>query len=191
MVNDGNYPGFDTPHTVISYPRRKKEIQVEHIDVPSQYIELVFENCDCIHVDVWALKSLRMNTDSERYEWEEQKKEMLKFTLLKNLYMEFDTKNPRHFYHTPRVIPANKPVGDDGFDCIKRIKSSDDLTHIYVNGQCYQVPWKSEPYESILCGSKITCYKNSLQQNAIITNTSGEEFLSVEINGAEEGSGVF
>ena len=165
MVNDGNYPGFDTPHTVISYPRRKKEIQVEHIDVPSQ--------------------SLRMTTDSERYEWEEQKKEMLKFTLLKNLYMEFDTKNPRHFYHTPRVIPANKPVGDDGFDCIKRIKSSDDLTHIYVNGQCYQVPWKSEPYESILCGSKITCYKNALQHNAIMTNSSGEGFLSVDINGAE------
>ena len=181
MINEGNYPGFDVPHTVISYPRRKKAIQLEHVDVPAQYIELVFENCDCIHVDVWALKSLQMDTDGDRYEWDEQKKEILKSTSLKNIYMEFNTENPRHFYHTPRAILPSKPVGDDGLECINRLKTSDDLTHVYINGHVFIVPWKPESYDTTLCGSTITCYRNALQKNSVVTNTSGEKFLSISI----------
>ena len=35
---------------------------MEHVELTNQEIEILFENCECINIDMWAIKSLRFET---------------------------------------------------------------------------------------------------------------------------------
>ena len=101
-----------------------------------------------------------------------EKKELSKLYLMLNLR---DKENFFHMFDT-----AKKTFSDEGSKCIDRLRFSDDITSIKINGIDYHVPWDSEKviYDKEL---PISCYKNKLQKNTESKNSYGHDILTIEI----------
>lgn len=131
---------------------------MEHVKA-DPYIELLFENCDCIKIHMSAVTLLRFRTDGEDWDYYARDNEFLKAGTLKSLYLSLD---PEKTY----CFSSNQI--DSATECIKRIRNSDDITRLYVNGKPYLVPWTTETYEAKIIGGvppndTITCFRNLAQ----------------------------
>ena len=54
------------------------------------YIELLFENCDCIKIDMSAVTDLCFKTNGEYWDYYERDNVFLKAATLKSLYLTVD-----------------------------------------------------------------------------------------------------
>lgn len=131
---------------------------MEHIKA-DPYIELLFENCDCIKIHMSAVTLLRFKTEGEEWDYYARDNDFLKASTLKSLYLSLD---PTKTY----CFSSNQINSAD--ECIQRIRNSDDITRLYVNGKPYLVPWKEEVYKAkLLCGvddnATIDCVRNLAQ----------------------------
>ena len=72
-------------------------------------------------------------------------------------------------------IGMTESIFTDGEKCMERIRTCNDLTHIYINGKCYQMPWYVEqghPYTNLLQTTTKEC-------------TDGKEFITIAIKARE------
>ena len=152
---------------------------MEHIELASQEIELLFENCECIKIDMWAIEFLDLETDYESFTWDRLHKNFMKRHYLKYFKLVVNLDNSKYFYHTNRLIDT-ETVKEDGEQCIRRLINSDDLCDIYINGKCYGVPWEDEEYTGYIAGTPIKLHKNHIQVNSEITDKSGSRILTIE-----------
>lgn len=148
------------------------------IELYNQEIKIVFDNCETVLVDMWAIEALRFNTRGERYCWDRDHKNLLKSIELLDLYLSVNICETKYFHHTNRLIEKER-VKDDGSQCIDRLRYCDDITYIYINSICYHVPWGFAPITSDI--GSVTCYKNSYQKNTESKNSSGHNILTIEI----------
>lgn len=154
---------------------------MNHIELHDQEIEIVMENCESIKVDMWAIKTLRFDTICDRYEWDESHKDFLHSTIIDNVKMVFDIREWKRFHHTPRLIDTTT-LKEDGEKCIDRLRYCDDITHIYINGKSFGIPWNQ-----VEAGRDkdldIPWYKNAWQKNTESTNSiDGHPLLTIEIS---------
>jgi hypothetical protein len=154
---------------------------MEHVELTSQEIEILFENCECILIDMWAIKFLRFETDYDTYTWDKSHKNFMKQTRLKYFKLVVDLDDTRYFYHTNRLIDT-KTVEEDGIQCINRLIHSDDITDLYINGTCFNIPWVNEKYIGHIAGTPIDLYRNKAQINSELTDTSGGHTLTIEVD---------
>lgn len=118
-------------------------------------LELEFENCESILVDASAIVSLRFSEKGRSYTWERQS-----FTLdyrmdLSFFEMALDLSDPRKFRRY-----AGQPEEHWG-PPVERLKKCSDLCHVYINGECFAVPW----------GDDGGAYVNSRQETTLEGDT--------------------
>lgn len=151
---------------------------MNHIELTNQEIEIIFENCESIYIDMWAIKALQFDAVCDRYIWSARHKDLSMSTLIDNLYLTVDLSNYKHFHHTNRLI-RTKSVEEDGKECIERLKNSDDITHIYINGKCFMVQWNHVAYQTDKDSPML--FKNAWQHNSILTTCSDTEQICNEL----------
>ena len=154
---------------------------MENIDLINQEIEILFENCECIIIDMWAIRTLIFDTDGDTYTWDRSHKDLLKKTRLKYFKLTVDLDDTRYFHHTNRLIDT-KTIEEDGAQCINRLIHSDDITDLYINGTCFNIPWIQEKYTGYIAGSPINLYRNEAQINSELTDTSGTHTLTIYVD---------
>lgn len=118
-----------------------RTMEVEH-----GTIEIVFMNCECINVELEAIESMYMITRGERYAFDKHSKNFLCSKEVKELELTLKVSSNHHFYHASPgqmlVIGGTESIFTDRQKCLERLLNCDDITHIYINGTCYQMPWK-------------------------------------------------
>lgn len=147
------------------------------VELNEQYIEFVFDNCDAIKVDMWAIQSCNFETCGEEWSWDASHKNFLKKIKCSSFEILLNLTNPLHFSHTHRLIfEPSKSIQEDGEDCIERLVKSDDICHCYINGICYAVPYE-------LCATQsdigIPLTYNNAQVNTQIVNSTGNKLLKI------------
>lgn len=153
---------------------------MNHITLDTQEIEFVFENCECIYIDEWAIKKLYFTTKGERYVWDEHSKSLMKSIEIDDFSITVDINDTKYFHHANRLIEKEQ-VKDDGSQCIDRLRYCDDITHLYINGICYHMPYDAVPvvYDKEL---PVPCYKNKNQvNNESVTLPGNHRMLTIKM----------
>ena len=154
---------------------------MQHIHLQSQELEIVFDNAESILVDEFAIRDMRFNTVCDRYIWNSQHKQFFKATVVRNLRMSLDLGKPNHFHHQVRTVDNGSTSEMEGNDCIERLKKSDDICHFYINGTCFEVPWKRKNVIRKVDNTEICCGTNLWQHNSTTYNSEGDKWLEIEI----------
>ena len=151
------------------------------VEIESQSIEFVFENCEAIHVDVWAIENLYFETGGERFTFDSHRKNLMKSIVMTDFYIKLDLTNPKHFYHTNRMKDDNLTTEQDGEQCINRLIHSDDICHCYINNVCYHVPSVEDYKQCKICDSDINIWRNKIQTNELKTSKDGKQILIIKM----------
>lgn len=151
------------------------------VEIESQSIEFVFENCEAIHVDVWAIENLYFETGGERFSFDSNRKNLMKSIVMTDFYIKLDLTNPKHFYHTNRMKDDNLTTEQDGEQCINRLIHSDDICHCYINNVCYHVPSVDDYKQCKICDSDINIWRNKIQTNELKTSKDGKQILIIKM----------
>lgn len=159
---------------------------MNRVEVETDYIEFCFENCECIKVDLWAIKYFNFDVEGEAWSYNPNHMEFLKTTKCKNVSIVFDITKPKLFSHTSRLVDDNKTVVQDGLDCIERLKTSDDISSFTINEVNYRVPWSEQTVNTDM---GIPYHTNKWQTNQASINKQGIQTLSIKIMETENGSG--
>ena len=135
---------------------------------PFNEITLIFQNCENIIVDARAIRTLNFTGGQQSFFFKDNKlyyrTDLVVFTLSVNL-------NTEYFRHPIGDIGIEKDsTKTDGEVCLERIKRSDDLTSIIINGTEYSVPWDGSNKHS-----------NKWQQNYIMNDGFGKDYLCVKV----------
>ena len=164
---------------------------MNNVSLNNQEIELVFNNCECINIDMCAIENLQFEVESEQFIWDKHNKNLMKQYILKDFNLKVNCAEKMHFHHTTRMIPIwgqTDSIFTDGEKCIERLLNSNDLCHIYINGVCYRMPWAIKEIQSSLSGSPITDYVNAWHNAYEIKNNSNERFIEIKIKKDENPS---
>lgn len=153
------------------------------VEIESQNIEFVFENCEAIHIDVCAIENLYFETGGERFSFDPHRKNLMKSIIMTDFYIKLDLTNPKHFYHTNRMKDDNLTTEQDGEQCINRLIHSDDICHCYINEICYHVPAEEDYKQCKICGSDDTypIWRNKIQTNELKTSKDGKQILIIKM----------
>lgn len=134
---------------------------MNQVIVNDDRVELVFENCECMTVSLHAIESLRLTTRGERFVYEKPWREMLQCKEVDNFEITINLNDKSCFYHsTPTQMLTHamtESVLTDRNNCVERLKTCNDITHIYINGVSYQMPWsidEGKPYTNLLQTTK-------------------------------------
>lgn len=135
-------------------------------------IELVFENCECIDVSVCAIESFYMTTRGKRFAFDKVSKQLFETVEVDALELKLNMSDASNFYHSSQnqmLSLGTESVLTDRKNCVERIKTSTDISHININGVCYQMPWSLKKQ-----------YDNMFQK---ITKecTNGKNFITISI----------
>ena len=138
--------------------------------------EIVFMNCDSVMIDPDAVVTMSFEVESEKYEWDRMHRRIDIQRNLKFFKMSLDLNRSQLFrrrYITGMFGEGVDSRNADGLAAIERIKSSTDITAIYINGTKYSMPikWKDDD------GSDI----NLLQTTSVLTTTGGCYQLDINI----------
>lgn len=141
-------------------------------EIQNYKIEFVFENCECIDVGIGAIESFYMTTRGKRLVFDRQTKQMLESQVVDTLEITLKLSDASNFYHSSQnqmLSLGTESVITDRHNCVERIKTSTDITHIYINGVCYQMPWNEE-----------LRYSNKFQTNSNYS-IDNKEFVRIKI----------
>lgn len=150
--------------------------------ITNHEIEFVFENCEAILIDESAIKQLRFITKSERFIYDAHNHDMMKSVEVEKFYIVLDITDKKNFHHpysTMLTWGGTDSIITDGQKCIDRLTKCDDITHLYINGVCYHLPWD------------YSRYNNTYQNNTETTNTNGEHMLTITIKPTEDTTKVY
>ena len=141
-------------------------------EIQNYKIELVFENCECIDVGIGAIESFYMTTRGKRLVFDKHTKQMLEAQSVDTFEITLKLSDASNFYHSSQnqmLSLGTESVITDRHNCVERIKTSTDITHIYINGVCYQMPWSEE-----------LRYSNKFQTNSNYS-IDNKEFVRIKI----------
>ena len=141
-------------------------------EIQNYKIELVFENCESIDVSIGAIVSFYMTTRRKRLVFDKHTKQMSESQVVDTLEMTLTLSDASNFYHSSQnqmLSLGTESVITDRHNCVERIKTSTDITHIYINGVCYQMPWNEE-----------LRYSNKFQTNSNY-KIGDKEFVRIKI----------
>lgn len=134
--------------------------------------ELVFMNGDSVLIDPDAVHRLEMVTINQELSWDAKNRIMHVTKKLKSFDMSLDIRAVQLFRRR-----FHSALGDgvdsrnaDGMAAVERIRTSHDLTHIYINGTAYAMPTKWGDREN-----------NLLQTTSEMTTTGGFHSLDIRI----------
>ncbi len=145
-------------------------------------LEFVFENCETIFIDDSAIKFMYFTTKGESFSWYAREHEMLKSIEIEEFEITLDITDKKCFHHpysTMLTWGGTDSIITDGQKCLERLKICNDITHLYINGTCYHMPWyygKTEDKDL-----KLPIYSNNWQENSEVTNSNGEHTLNIKI----------
>lgn len=108
-----------------------------------QQIEFVFENCECVLVDVRAISYWWMHENGKNHSWDPHREQLL--TALSVDDFAIQLKDDPQFYSysdNQRRIYTKNGTLPEGETALKRIKTGTDLSQIYIEDTCYNLPWK-------------------------------------------------
>ena len=138
-------------------------------------IELAFMNCESVLVDMHAVSTLRMTTDHDDIYWDADHQTMCTDHILKSFYISLDISKVQLF--RKRFISCGEEGPDsriaDGMSAVNRIRTSHDLTSIYINGTKYVMPTNWKPGD-------IDAY-NLLQTTSELTTGKGDHKLDIHV----------
>lgn len=141
-------------------------------EIQNYKIEFVFENCESIDVGIGAIESFYMTTRGKRMVFDKQSKQMMEAELVDTFELKLNMSDASNFYHSSQnqmLSLGTESVITDRHNCVERIKTSTDITHIYINGVCYQMPWNEE-----------LRYSNKFQTNSNY-KIGDKEFVRIKI----------
>lgn len=134
--------------------------------------ELVFMNGDSVLVDSKAVLRVEMVTGNQEMSWDARHSMMCVTQNLKSFNMSMDIRAVQLFRR--RYISALGEGVDsrnaDGMAAVERIRTSHDLTHIYINGTAYTMPTKWDDHEH-----------NLLQTTSELTTSEGDHQIDIRI----------
>ena len=99
--------------------------------------------------------------------------------MLNEFKLVVDLKNPLHFYHTNRLREEDS-AKRDGLECIERIKSSNDLVMVYINGTGFELPIKGAYKQSSLYPEE-KIYFNEWSEVSETTDEDGGDYLTIDV----------
>ena len=153
------------------------------VELDRSQVEFFFENCECIIVDMWAIKYFHFDVKEERWAWDPDHKNFLNTKYCDNVSIQLDISDPKFFSHVSRLVDKGKTVEQDGLECIERLKTSDDLCGFKINSIDYLVPWDNETVNTSI---GIPVNTNKAQENVASINKQGVQTLSIKIKAQEK-----
>lgn len=159
---------------------------METVNIHRGCINFIFENCECITVDMCAIKYFHFDVKEERWILDKDHKNFLKTNQVDNFNLILDISDPRHFSQTIRLSDPNKTIEEMGKYCIDRFTNSDDISGFTINGNDYTVPWCRHEKPTDL---GIPLISNTLQRNTVSVNKCGKTTLQIKIKEGSDGSG--
>ena len=151
--------------------------------ITNHEIEFVFENCETIQISTFAIKNLFFTTKGERFAFDAHHHEMMKSTEMDSFEITLDISDKKCFHHPAQTMltwGGTDSIITDGERCIERLKTCTDITHMYINGVCYHMPWKCDMTRDKELN--IPIYNNGWQENHEIHNSKGEHLLQIKLN---------
>lgn len=132
-------------------------------------ITLTFQNCENIIIDARAIRTLNFTGGQQSFFFKNN--ELHYRTDLVLLTLSINSNNTEYFRHPVGDIGVEKDsTKTDGEVCFERIRRSDDLTSIIINGTEYSVPWDE--------GNK---HSNNWQRNDILDDGFGGNYLCIRV----------
>lgn len=159
---------------------------METVDLHRGCIDFIFENCECITVDMWAIKYFHFDVKEERWIWDKDHKNFLKTNQVDDFNLVLDISDPKHFSQTIRMTDPDKTIEEMGKYCIDRLTNSDDISGFTINGKDYTVPWNRHEKPTDV---GIPLILNTFQRNTASVNKCGEATLQIQIKEESDGSG--
>lgn len=156
------------------------------VELNSCNIEILFDNCECITVDMWAIKYFNFEVIKEDWIWDPNNKKFLKTNRVNNFNLLLNVTEPKYFSQTARLVDGYKTVTEIGQYCIERLKNSDDICGFNINGINYTVPWNRHEKPTDL---GIPIISNTYQMNTASINKNNESTLQIKIKEEPNGSG--
>lgn len=159
---------------------------METVDLHRGSIDFIFENCECITVDMWAIKYFHFDVKEERWIWDNNHKNFLKTNQVDNFNLILDVSDPKLFSRTIRMTNPCDTIEEMGKYCINRLTNSDDISGFTINGKDYTVLWSRHEKPTDL---GIPLISNTFQRNTSSVNKNGETTLQIRIKEESDGSG--
>lgn len=116
-------------------------------EIKVETVELVFDSCETITVGVDAIKSFDFTVSGEDYCWDNRRKvfdvqkNLSKFHLILDIHdlAGFAISDP---VHIERGMTEREYL-------TKRLITTRDITHVYINGIAYRLPWLGHSYNNL------------------------------------------
>lgn len=106
-------------------------------------IEFVFDNCECVHVDVRAISFWWMHESGKNHSWDPNHQNLLFAKNIDEFAITLKD-DPQYYSYSDgqRDIFTRHGTLPEGETALKRIKTGTDLGQIYINDTCYNLPWE-------------------------------------------------
>lgn len=125
-----------------------------------QTVRLLYNNCEVINIDYFAIVDLRFTHVRDDYVWLPQYKEFDIFQRVNDFELTLDIKNVKHFSTTRRNCETDS-MSADGNYAIERIRNGKDLCAICFGPNRFNLNWKDDTYDASLCGTPIKEHFNA------------------------------
>lgn len=135
-------------------------------------LHLVFENCEFIDVSVCAIESFYMTTRGKRFAFDKVSKQLFETVEVDAFELKLNMSDASNFYHSSQnqmLSLGTESVLTDRKNCVERIKTSTDISHVNINGVCYQMPWSPEKQH------------DNMFQKITKECTNGKNFITISI----------
>ena len=144
-------------------------------------ININMENCESISVNSAVIENLRMETDSEEYEWDNRHSKFMKTTSLKYFRIVIDLGKIENsefpvVYISRYINQAKCDKFEEQKEAIEILRKSDYISSVYINGEHFRVPWKPDPEHP---------YNNEWETHSERYGDSGKHILAITIVKAE------
>ena len=131
-------------------------------------VELVFDSCETITIGLDAIRWMSMDVGVTEYRWDERNRCMDMEKTLTRFRMSIDLTQLQ-------ALSLSDPVHiEPGLTekqyIVKRLSSTDDITHVYVNGEPFRMPWGPGDM-----------YQNSWHRTTRTNTTDGTDTVEYDI----------
>lgn len=136
-----------------------------------QTVSLLYNNCEVINIDYWAIVSLFFSHAKNDYVWDPHHKVMDIFQRVDDFTLTIDISNVKYFSTTRRNSETDS-MSADGNYAIERIRNGKDLCAICFGPNRFDLNWKDDTYDASLCGTPI---KEHFNANVKVTESVGKD----------------
>lgn len=136
-----------------------------------QTVSLLYNNCEVINIDYFAIVSLCFTHVKDFYVWDPHRKVMDIFQRVDGFALTLDISNVKYFSTTRRNCETDS-ISADGNYSIERIRNGKDLCAICFGPNRFDLNWKDDTYDASLCG---TPFKEHFNANVNVSESVGKD----------------